>query len=82
NLEGSEAAVQALRPYLQKADPALVAAMDDRFAATVAELEQYRSGDGWTSYDQLTPEQLRGLSDSITALTESVSQVASVVAGK
>ncbi|WP_369140243.1 iron uptake system protein EfeO [Modestobacter versicolor] len=82
NLEGSEAAVQALRPYLEENDPDLVAEIDERFAATEAELEQYRSGDGWTSYDQLTDEQLRGLSDSITALTESVSQVASVVAGK
>jgi iron uptake system component EfeO len=82
NLEGSEAAVQALRPYLADADPDLVGEIDDRFAATEAELEQHRSGDGWQSYDQLTDEQLRGLSDSITALTESVSQVASVVAGK
>jgi iron uptake system component EfeO len=82
NLEGSEAAVQALRPYLEKADPDLVGEIDQRFAAAEAELEQHRSGDGWTSYDQLTDEQLRGLSDSITALTESVSQVASVVAGK
>jgi len=82
NLEGSEAAVQALRPYLEEADPDLVGGIDERFAAAQAELEQYRSGDGWTSYDQLTQEQLRGLSDSITALTESVSQVASVVAGK
>jgi iron uptake system component EfeO len=82
NLEGSEAAVQALRPYLEKADPDLVGEIDQRFAAAEAELEQYRSGDGWTSYDQLTDEQLRGLSDGITALTESVSQVASVVAGK
>jgi iron uptake system component EfeO len=39
-------------------------------------------GDGWASYDQLTQEQLRGLSDTITALTESVSQVAEVVAQK
>ena len=82
NLEGSEAAVQALRPYLEEADPDLVGEIDQRFAAAEAELEQYRSGDGWQSYDQLTEEQLRGLSDSITALTESVSQVASVVAGK
>jgi iron uptake system component EfeO len=80
NLEGSEAAVQALRPYLQENAPELVAEIDERFAATEAELEQYRSGDGWTSYEQLTEEQLRGLSDSITALTESVSQVAAVVA--
>jgi iron uptake system component EfeO len=82
NLEGSEAAVQALRPYLQEADPELVGEIDQRFAATEAELEQHRAGDGWQSYDQLTDDQLRGLSDSITALTESVSQVASVVAGK
>jgi len=82
NLEGSEAAVQALRPYLEKTDPDLVTEIDERFAATEAELEQHRSGDGWVSYDQLTADQLRGLSDSITALTESVSQVASVVAGK
>jgi iron uptake system component EfeO len=82
NLEGSEAAVQALRPHLEKTDPDLVAEIDQRFAATEAELEQHRSGDGWVSYDQLTADQLRGLSDSITALTESVSQVASVVAGK
>jgi iron uptake system component EfeO len=80
NLEGSEAAVQALRPYLEENDAELVAEIDERFAETEAELEQHRSGDGWTSYEQLTEEQLRGLSDTITALTESVSQVAAVVA--
>ena len=82
NLEGSEAAIQALRPHLEQADPDLVGEIDDRFAATEAVLAQHRAGDGWQFYDQLTDEQLRGLSDSITALTESVSQVASVVAGK
>ncbi|GAB3195741.1 peptidase M75 family protein [Geodermatophilus arenarius] len=80
NLEGSEAAVQALRPYLEEADPDLVAEIDERFAATEAELGQYRTEGGWTLHDQLTEEQLRGLSDSITALSESVSQVAAVVA--
>jgi iron uptake system component EfeO len=82
NLEGSQAAVQALRPYLEEADPDLVAEIDERFAETEAELEQYRSGDGWMLHDQLTQEQLKGLSDSITALTESVSQVAAVVADR
>jgi iron uptake system component EfeO len=82
NLEGSQAAVQALRPYLEKADPELVAEIDERFAATEAELEQYRTADGWTAHDQLTQEQLKGLSDSITALTESVSQVSAVVADR
>jgi iron uptake system component EfeO len=80
NLEGSEAAVQALRPYLEEADPELIGEIDERFAATEAELEQYRSGDGWKLYTELDEQQLRGLSDSITALTESVSKVAAVVA--
>jgi iron uptake system component EfeO len=82
NLEGSQAAVQALRPFLEETDPDLVAEIDERFAETEAELEQYRAGDGWMLHDQLTQEQLKGLSDSITALTESVSQVAAVVADR
>jgi iron uptake system component EfeO len=79
NLEGSQAAVQALRPYLEEADPDLAAEIDERFASTEAELEKHRSGDGWLLHDQLSQEQLKALSDSITALTESVSQVAAVV---
>jgi iron uptake system component EfeO len=82
NVEGSQAAVQALRPYLEEADRDLVAEIDERFAETEAELEQYHDGDGWVLHDRLSDDQLRGLSDSITALTESVSQVAAVVAGR
>ena len=81
NLDGSKAAVQALRPYLEENDTDLVAEIDDRFATTEAELGTHRSGDGWVLYDQLDQAQLRALSDSITALTESVSKVAAVVAG-
>jgi iron uptake system component EfeO len=82
NLDGSKAAVQALRPYLEENDPELVAEIDERFAATEAELGTHRSGDGWVLYDRLDQTQLRALSDSITALTESVSKVAAVVAGR
>ena len=82
NLDGSKAAVQALRPYLEESDPDLVAEIDERFAATEDELGTHRSGDGWVLYDQLDQAQLRALSDSITALTESVSRVAAVVAGR
>ncbi|HVD27332.1 MAG TPA: iron uptake system protein EfeO [Mycobacteriales bacterium] len=82
NLEGSQAAVQALRPFLEETDPDLVARSDERFADTEAELGQYRAGDGWLAHDQLTQEQLKGLSDSITALTAAVSRVAAVVADR
>ena len=82
NLDGSKAAIQALRPYLEEHDPKLVTEIDQRFAATDAELGRYRSGDGWVLYDQLVETQLHALSDSITALTASVSEVAAVVAGR
>jgi iron uptake system component EfeO len=82
NLEGSKKAVDTLRPFLQENDAALLADIDERFAATEAELATYRAGEGWTLYDQLTQQQLKGLSDSITALTESVSKVAAVVAAR
>ena len=82
NLEGSKKAVDALRPYLEKNDAALLTEIDQRFAATRAELDTHRAGDGWALYDQLDQTQLHALSDSITALTESVSKVAAVVAGR
>jgi iron uptake system component EfeO len=82
NLEGSRKAIDTLRPYLEKNDADLLAEIDQRFAATQAELDTHRSGDGWALYDQLDQAQLHALSDSITALTESVSKVAAVVAGR
>jgi iron uptake system component EfeO len=82
NLDGVGATVQALRPFLADADPELLGEIDTRFAAAQAELGTHRAGNGWVLYDALTPPQLRGLSDRITALTESVSRVAAVVAGR
>ena len=81
NLEGSEAAVQALRPALEERDPELVVALDTEFADATAALEVHRSGDGWQFHDQLSADQLQALSDAINALAEEVSQVAGVIAG-
>jgi iron uptake system component EfeO len=82
NLEGSKKAVDTLRPFLGKFDADLLAEIDQRFAATQAELDTHRAGDGWAFYNQLDQASLHALSDSITALTESVSKVAAVVAGR
>jgi iron uptake system component EfeO len=82
NLEGSKKAIDVLRPFLQENDADLLTRIDQRFAATQALLDTHRSGDGWVFYDQLDQAQLHALSDSITALTEAVSTVASVVAGR
>lgn len=81
NIEGSQAAIAALRPVLEEQDPELVATLDERFKALDTELNQYQNDDGtWTYYDELKPDQIKRLSDAVAALSEPISQVAAVVA--
>ena len=81
NIEGSQAAIAALRPVLESQDPALVKQLDARFKALDTELDQHQAEDGsWTFYDQLTKAQVKKLSDAVAALSEPISQVAAVVA--
>jgi len=80
NLEGSEAAIESMRPVLEERDPDLAAALDEQFTAAWAALEAHRAGDGWRFHDELTQDELGALSDAINALGEEVSKVASAVA--
>jgi iron uptake system component EfeO len=79
NLEGSKAAIAALRPYLEERDAALVETLDSEFANVDATLGKYRSGDGWKLHTELSETDLKGLSDAINALAEPISKVAAVV---
>ncbi len=79
NLEGSKAAIAALRPVLEDRDPALVAELDKQFTAVEAALSRHRVGDGWQFHNELTEADLKVLSDAINALGEPVSKVAAVV---
>lgn len=81
NIEGSQAAIAALRPVLVKQDPALVKQIDAASKALDTDLDQYQATDGtWTSYDKLTKPQIKTLSDLVAALSEPISKVAAVVA--
>ena len=82
NVDGSQAAVAALRPALEQRDPALVKQIDDGFTTVEAELGKYRAGDGWKLHNQLTEAELKGLSDAINALAEPISKIAGVIAKK
>lgn len=79
NVEGSQGAIAALRPVLDERDPDLGPLLDERFAALDALLETHRSGDGFVLYTELTPEDIKALTDALDALGEPVSQVAGVV---
>jgi iron uptake system component EfeO len=80
NVEGSKAAIAALRPALEQRSPDLVKRLDTEFANTEQALGKHRVGDGWRLHNQLSQAQLKELSDAINALAEPISKVAAVVA--
>lgn len=79
NVEGSQAAVAALRPVIDAKDPALGPELDTQFKAVDDLLERYRSGDGYMLYTELTPDDTRRMSQAVDALSEPVSRVAGAV---
>jgi iron uptake system component EfeO len=79
NVEGSQAAVAALRPVIDEKDPALGPQLDQRFAEVEKLLENYRDGDGFKLYTALTPEDTKAMTKAVDALGEPVSKVAGVV---
>ncbi|GIF48869.1 iron uptake system component EfeO [Asanoa ferruginea] len=81
NVEGSKAAIAALRPALEQRNGDLVKQLDTEFANVDAELAKHRNGDGWKFHNELSQADLKGLSDVINALAEPISKVAAVVAG-
>ncbi|MEU7974201.1 iron uptake system protein EfeO [Micromonospora sp. NPDC049089] len=80
NLEGSKAAVSALRPALQQRSPELVSQLDAEFTNVEGLLGKHRDGDGWKLHTALSKAELKELSDGINALAEPISKVAAAVA--
>jgi iron uptake system component EfeO len=80
NVDGSKAAVAALRPVVQERDAALASTVDEKFKAVDALLAKHRKGDGFRLYTDLTPDEIKALAESIDALGEPISKVAEVVA--
>lgn len=82
NVDGSHEAYKLLKPAVAEKDPDLTKQIDARYAALDSLLAKYRKGDGFVLYTVLTPADTKKLSQSIDALGEPLSQVASkVVAG-
>jgi iron uptake system component EfeO len=82
NVDGSQAAVTALRPVIDSRDPSLAATLDQKFKAVDDLLEKHRAGDGFVLYTALSPEQVKTLAAAVDALGEPISRVAEVVAKK
>jgi iron uptake system component EfeO len=81
NVEGSEAAFDAIEPLLSPEDPGLPKEIEASFANVEAALKPYRRGDGFVSYTELTPADTRKLAQTIDALAERMSETPAQVAG-
>ncbi|WP_035305005.1 iron uptake system protein EfeO [Actinokineospora inagensis] len=82
NVEGSQAAIAALRPLVQERDAALAKTIDEKFAAVTGLLDKQRDGDGYKLYDKLTQAEIKAFAEAVDALGEPISKVAEVVAQK
>jgi iron uptake system component EfeO len=81
NVEGAEVAFDFVKPVVRKQDPELVREIEARFEDVEREIEPYRRGDGWVSYEKVDGEQRRELSQKIDALAEPLSGVGRVLTG-
>ncbi|GAA3042900.1 iron uptake system protein EfeO [Actinokineospora globicatena] len=82
NVEGSAAAVSALRPVIVERDPELAKTLETRFDAVTALLDKHRSGDGYQLYSELSESDIKDFAAAVDALGEPISKVAEVVAQK
>ncbi|MER6027904.1 iron uptake system protein EfeO [Streptomyces sp. NPDC001851] len=83
NVEGAQKAYELLKPVAAKNDPALAKELDKQFTALNGVLDQYRSDKDsydFVSYDKVTKEQRKELSDAVNALAEPLSKLAAAVA--
>ncbi|MGW3207908.1 iron uptake system protein EfeO [Streptomyces sp. NPDC001135] len=83
NVEGAQKAYELLKPVAAKNDPALAKELDKQFTALNGVLDTYRSDKDsydFVSYDKVTKEQRKELSDAVNALAEPLSKLAAAVA--
>ena len=81
NVEGSEAAFEAVEPLLSKRDAKLAKEIEADFDEVYAALKPYETADGFVSYEDLTKADTRKLAQSIDTLAEKLSQVPAVIVG-
>ena len=81
NVEGSEAAFEELKPEVAGEDLSLANEVEEGFDGVHEELDQYRNGDGWVSYEKLNEADRRALSQKVDALAEPLSRVGQLLEG-
>jgi iron uptake system component EfeO len=81
NVEGAEAAFEAVKPMLEETDPDLAGEIEASFEDVYASLKPYQRGEGFVSYTELSEADTRRLAQEIDALAELLSQVPAKLVG-
>ena len=93
NLQGSQAAIDKLKPALEQADPALLGKINDGISQVFGTMAPLRRGDGWVLFCPekpefpsplcpevtVTPQVVDALKAQLAGLSENLSQVAGVL---
>ena len=81
NVDGARVGYEGVKPILEQKDPELATELDARFQDLQKLLDAQRAGDGFKTYDQLTPDEVKQLSDAVNALSEPLSRLTAAVLG-
>ncbi|UOQ43809.1 EfeM/EfeO family lipoprotein [Halobacillus salinarum] len=79
NVDGSKKIVELLNPVIKEKDEELASTLEKRFDEVYEALNQYKKGDGYVSYTDLSDKDTQKLSKSIDALAEPLSQIGIVL---
>jgi iron uptake system component EfeO len=79
NVDGAKVAWEGVQPIVEDKDADLADQLTTRFDELQDLLDAQREGDGFVTYDQLTPEQVKEFSNSVNALSEPLSRLTAVV---
>ena len=80
NVDGARVAFDGLKPLLQaRGKTELMDRIQTRFTDLQKLLDEHKDGDGFVTYDTLTPDQVKQLSDAVNALSEPLSTLTAAV---
>ena len=80
NVDGARVGYEGVRPIIEQSDPDLATELDARFEDLQTLLDATRVGEeGFKTYDELTPDEVRALSDAVNALSEPLSKLTAAV---
>jgi iron uptake system component EfeO len=79
NVDGARVGFEGLEPILEEKDPTLATELESRFSDLQTLLDAHQVGDGFKTYDQLTPDEIKQLSDAVNALSEPLSELTAAV---